>query len=214
MIRKKPVITASMDMTVEKRPRPPKERCRPHKWLSEASMRSYAERDGVFELYISRTAEERIRNHALSKKDDVVEVMGFLLGSIYEDGGKTYALVRDVATTDLDATSVSVKFDREGFERLFESMDDSCFNYVIVGWYHSHPGHGCFLSQIDVDTQSKMFSGPYHSALVIDPLNVEIAVFRLKDGLVEERPFAVYWDEYQNPYYGETVMARKKRSEQ
>ncbi|MFA5312519.1 MAG: Mov34/MPN/PAD-1 family protein [Methanomassiliicoccales archaeon] len=211
-MRKKPIITASMDLAIEKRPRPMKERCRPHKWLSDRSCRLFAqtEEDG-FELYVSRTAEERIRNHALSKKDEMTEVMGFLLGSVYEDGGRTYALVRDVATTDLDATSVSVKFDREGFERLFESMDDSCFNYVIVGWYHSHPGHGCFLSQTDVDTQAKMFSGPYHSALVIDPVNIEIAAFRLKEGAVEERPFAIYWDEYQNPYFGETVIARKKR---
>lgn len=214
MIRKKPIITSSMDLVIEKRPRPPKERCRSHKWLSIESQKAY---DQIEEkgpaLFISKLAEERIRNHALSKKEEKTEVMGFLLGSVYEDDSGMYVLVRDVATTDLDATSVSVKFDRKGFEKLFESMDDSCFNHVIVGWYHSHPGHGCFLSQTDVETQVKMFSGPHHSALVIDPLNTEIAAFELKGGMVEEKPFAIYWDEYQNPYFGETVRARKKRSD-
>jgi len=212
MMRKKPTITSSNDLVIEERPKPPSDRCRPHKWLSEASLQKYEENRPGLELYISKLAEERVRNHALSRIDDRTEVMGFLLGSVYEDHRSRYVLVRDVATTDLDATSVSVRFDREGFERLFASMDESCFNYVIVGWYHSHPGHRCFLSQTDVETQSKMFNGPYHSALVIDPVNVEIAAFELKDEAVVEKPFAVYWDEYQNPYYGESVKARKKRA--
>ena len=25
----------------------------------------------------------------------------------------------------------------------------------VVGWYHSHPGYGCWLSTIDVGTQQK-----------------------------------------------------------
>jgi 26S proteasome regulatory subunit N11 len=213
-MRKKPIITSSMDLVIEKRPRPPRERCRPHKWLSDESLKAYVQiEEKGLALYISKLAEERIRNHALSKKEEKIEVMGFLLGSVYEDNAGMYVLVRDVATTDLDATSVSVKFDREGFEKLFESMDDSCFNHIIVGWYHSHPGHGCFLSQTDVETQTKMFSGQYHSALVIDPVDAEIAAFELKGGSVEEKSFAIYWDEYQNQYYGETVRARKQRSE-
>lgn len=24
---------------------------------------------------------------------------------------------------------------------------------VVVGWYHSHPGFGCWLSSVDVNTQ-------------------------------------------------------------
>ena len=37
--------------------------------------------------------------------------MGLLLGGIYRHEGGEYALVRDVVTTDLDATEVSVRFD-------------------------------------------------------------------------------------------------------
>lgn len=40
----------------------------------------------------------------------------------------------------------------------------------IVGWYHSHPGYGCWLSGIDVDTQmnQQKFTDPF-LAVVIDP---------------------------------------------
>lgn len=54
-----------------------------------------------------------------------------------------------------------------------------------VGWYHSHPGYGCWLSGIDVATQAtqQAFSDPF-LAVVIDPDRtisagkVEIGAFR------------------------------------
>jgi COP9 signalosome complex subunit 5 len=54
-----------------------------------------------------------------------------------------------------------------------------------VGWYHSHPGYGCWLSGIDVSTQAtqQTFSDPF-LAVVIDPDRtisagkVEIGAFR------------------------------------
>ena len=40
----------------------------------------------------------------------------------------------------------------------------------MVGWYHSHPGYGCWLSGIDCQTQmtQQMFQEPF-LAVVIDP---------------------------------------------
>jgi proteasome lid subunit RPN8/RPN11 len=170
------------------------------------------ERQGL-ELYLSKLAEERIRNHALSKKEERLEVMGFLLGTVHRFRNVTYTVVKDVATTSLEATSVSVRFEREGLEDLFCTLDTADFNYVLVGWYHSHPGHGCFLSETDVDTQLRMFDRPWHSAMVIDPVQMDIAAFAMRDGKAVERPFAIYWDEFQNPYYGETVRNRRVRSD-
>lgn len=41
----------------------------------------------------------------------------------------------------------------------------------LVGWYHSHPGFGCWLSMVDIQTQ-KSFERlhPRSVALVIDPV--------------------------------------------
>ncbi|HEY3419304.1 MAG TPA: hypothetical protein VGK23_01980 [Methanomassiliicoccales archaeon] len=205
----KPKIIGSNERTVMDKAPPEKERMAPHKWLSNASLERYKEAEpGGFDLYISKLAEEKMRNHAISRLSPRMEVMGFLLGTIYRYGEKEYVLVRDVVTTDLDASMVSVKFDRQGFEKLFDSLDDSGFDYIIVGWYHSHPGHGCFLSQTDIDTQVSMFNRPFHSALVIDPVNMEIENFKVENGRSLHRPFAIYWDEFQNPYYGESVRKR------
>ena len=55
----------------------------------------------------------------------------------------------------------------------------------MVGWYHSHPGYGCWLSGIDCQTQmtQQLFQEPF-LALVIDPHRtiaagkVELGAFR------------------------------------
>lgn len=41
----------------------------------------------------------------------------------------------------------------------------------VIGWYHSHPSYGCWLSGIDIGTQRmyQQFQDPF-VALVIDPI--------------------------------------------
>ncbi|UCE45194.1 MAG: hypothetical protein JSU93_07430 [Methanobacteriota archaeon] len=65
------------------------------------------------------------------------------------------------------------------------------FSYAIMGWYHSHPGHTCFMSKTDLSTQRVMFTQPYHCALVIDPVNREIEAFKLLGEGCVTVPFAV-----------------------
>lgn len=204
-----PIITARDEVAIRERPPPPRERTKMHKWLSGRSLEGYSAQEAKgFEMYLSKVAEQKIRNHALAHVDEGKEVMGFLLGTVCRHDGREYTLVRDVATTDLDATAVSVRFDRSAFDKLFEELDSCDFKYVIVGWYHSHPSYTCFMSATDIQTQRTMFNERYHSAIVIDPVNKEIEAFHLDNDRVESRPFAVYWDEYQNPYYGRTVRMR------
>lgn len=205
-----PHVVGSKDKLIREREPPPQDRRTAHKWLNDKAKEEYLGREEKgYELYISKLAEEKIRNHASSTSSARLEVMGLLLGNIFRSDGNEYALVRDVATTDLDSSSVRVRFSRDGMEKLFASLEDAGFNYLIVGWYHSHPGHRCFMSPTDVETQKGLFNKRFHSAVVIDPINKEIEAFYLDGGRVRSRPFAIYWDEFQNPYYGETV--RRKR---
>ncbi len=183
----------------------PPANARPHLWFRDMDaelLRIRMAEDMPLAMYINKHAEAKMRNHALSTRDGKTEVMGLLLGEIRRWRDVDYILVRDVATTDLDATSVSVKFDSAGFEKLFENLDLAGFDYVIVGWYHSHPGYGCFLSDTDVKTHSGIFVSPNHVAVVIDPQHFEIAGFRLRSGKAGKVDFAVYWDEYDDPYGG------------
>ncbi|MFQ5885308.1 MAG: Mov34/MPN/PAD-1 family protein [Thermoplasmata archaeon] len=166
---------------------------------------------GVFPVYLSKKAEEKIRNHAMKHGDEGMEVMGFLLGEVFEHNGVRYAVVKDVATTSLDASEVSVRFDKNDMEQLFSQMDSSGFDYLIVGWYHSHPGHSCFMSPTDMRTQRAMFREDYHSAIVIDPLKMEIEAYGLDGDDYKPIPFAVFWEEFEDPYGKKTKKKKMKK---
>lgn len=173
---------------------PPEGSLSPHEWLSEGSRTAYDEvlsSGRPFDLYISRRAEGMMRSHAEGSAPSRLEVMGFMLGDVSSWHGSVYATVRDVVTTDLESTSSKVRFDRDALPKLFRGLDGSGFDYIIVGWYHSHPGHTCFLSKTDLETQRSMFDQPYHTALVLDPVNEDIKAFRLSEGGYEEVPFCV-----------------------
>ena len=61
----------------------------------------------------------------------------------------------------------------------------------VIGWYHSHPGYGCWLSGIDVNTQRINQQGmdPF-LAIVVDPVRTCSA------GKVELGAFRCYPDHY------------------
>lgn len=40
---------------------------------------------------------------------------------------------------------------------------------MVVGWYHSHPGFGCWLSSVDVNTQQVGAASICVSCLLADP---------------------------------------------
>lgn len=56
---------------------------------------------------------------------------------------------------------------------------------MVVGWYHSHPGFGCWLSSVDINTQQSFEQlNPRAVAVVVDPIQsvkgkVVIDAFRL-----------------------------------
>lgn len=145
----------------------------------------------AFDLYISTLAESRIRHQAVKAAPDRLEVMGLLLGEVSVWRGKAYAVVMNIGTTDLENTPAKVRFDPDALPGLFKELDGAGFDYVIVGWYHSHPGHTCFLSRTDLRTQRTLFDQPYHCALVVDPVNREVKVFKLSEGGYAEVPFAL-----------------------
>ncbi len=42
---------------------------------------------------------------------------------------------------------------------------------VVVGWYHSHPGFGCWLSGVDINTQQSFEALNVRAvAVVVDPI--------------------------------------------
>ncbi|CAH6723479.1 COP9 signalosome complex subunit 5 [[Candida] jaroonii] len=130
---------------------------------------------------ISSKSVLKMSKHAVSGGN--IEIMGMLVGKIYENT----IVVNDVYGLPVEGTETRVNAQVEGYEYMVSYLTQHKKikpNENIVGWYHSHPGYGCWLSGIDVATQAlnQNFQDPY-LAIVVDPKksltgSIEIGAFR------------------------------------
>jgi 26S proteasome regulatory subunit N11 len=136
-----------------------------------------------------------------------MEVMGLMLGEFVDD----YTVrVVDVFAMPQSGTGVSVEavdpvFQTKMMDMLrqtgrlvinitssLQSQHTICLPSssssrpeTVVGWYHSHPGFGCWLSSVDINTQQSFEQlTPRAVAVVVDPIQsvkgkVVIDAFRL-----------------------------------
>ena len=67
---------------------------------------------------------------------------------------------------------------------------------VIIGWYHTHPGFGIFLSNMDLFIHHNFFTQKWHIAFVLDPVGQRSGFFtwdrRQKEVLAYPFPWP-YW---------------------
>ena len=112
-----------------------------------------------------------------------MEVMGLLLGTIVDD--YTVSVV-DVFAMPQSGTGVSVEAVDPVFQtKMLDMLKQTGRSEVVVGWYHSHPGFGCWRSSVDINTQQSFEQlNPRAVAIVVDPIEsvkgkVVIDAFRL-----------------------------------
>ncbi len=82
-------------------------------------------------------------------------------------------------------------FTHETWAHISNVKDAEFAEQRIVGWYHSHPGFGVFLSPQDVFIHRGFFDLPWQIALVVDPRSAEEGFFVWRDG--EPRLVEQYW---------------------
>jgi len=80
-----------------------------------------------------------------------IEVMGLMLGEFVDD---FTVKVVDVFSMPQNGTGVSVESVDEEFQtKMLDMLKQTGRKEMVVGWYHSHPGFGCWLSGIDMNMQ-------------------------------------------------------------
>lgn len=132
--------------------------------------------DGVA-LFVEQSAMDVMLNAAEGASKQSCETLGLMVGHLCCDDCGSYATVSRMISSPLIADDVSVGFDHEGMDELIDGVDSMEECERIVGWFHSHLGCGCFMSQTDADTQHSMFGDEAGFALVIDPVKGEAAAF-------------------------------------
>lgn len=98
------------------------------------------------------------------------EVGGVLVGTLESDGAQIVAALPAHKAT---SGSANVTFTHEVWEEVLPIIDRDFAGSQIVGWYHSHPGFGVFLSEYDLFIHRNFFSDARMVALVVDPLKGE-----------------------------------------
>jgi proteasome lid subunit RPN8/RPN11 len=69
-----------------------------------------------------------------------------------------------------EGTPVHMQFNAEAWDYISGLLEESFPDQIILGWYHSHPGLGVFMSGVDRDTHQAFYNRPWNLALVVDPV--------------------------------------------
>ncbi len=123
----------------------------------------------------------RIRQHGRSSMK--AEVCGVLIGS---EQGRTTVVEACIAGVNAAQGGAHVTFTQDAWEHIYKVKDQKYPNERIVGWYHSHPGFGVFLSDHDMFIHENFFSSPQQIAWVYDPHSDEEGCFGWQNKKIEK----------------------------
>jgi proteasome lid subunit RPN8/RPN11 len=125
------------------------------------------------DILINEPAFRDAQAHAISSPER--EVAGVLVGPPPEkqpDGRYVVHITDMIIARHTRMHGASVTYTPESWryvnDRLAQLYPDD--TAVIVGWYHTHPGFGIFLSGMDRFIHHNFFTQIWHVALVLDPL--------------------------------------------
>lgn len=157
--------------------------------------------DTAEQVYISSLALLKMLKHG--RAGVPMEVMGLMLGKYgymnVINRTKFYNVINlgefvddytvqviDVFAMPQTGTGVSVEAVDPVFQaKMLDMLKQTGRPEMVVGWYHSHPGFGCWLSGVDINTQQSFEALSERAvAVVVDPIQsvkgkVVIDAFRL-----------------------------------
>lgn len=147
-----------------------------------------------YRIFVARRAHDAIWAHARDTLDEQKEVGGVLVGQVYKDEQGPYLeIVAAIVGEHTRNEGTQVTFTHETWDQVNKVKDKEYPKQRIVGWYHTHPRFGIFLSDMDLFIQKNFFSEPWQTAFVLDPVQQTEGFFIWSRGdpkLIDE-----YWIE-------------------
>ena len=151
------------------------------------------ENDDV-KVYIHQDVYKEMEKYASS--DTAHELGTIMIGEYSEDMGKMHVVISDfIYAKYTDASASTLTFTHETWDYVHKEHDEKYPDKKIVGWQHTHPGYGIFLSNYDMFIQENFFNLKFQVAYVIDPVQHLRGFFQWKNGKVEKlKGFYIYDD--------------------
>ena len=131
-------------------------------------------------IYLAPTPHEQAWRHA--QRNRSVEVCGVLVGEWKRDAAGPFVEVQHLIESNAARSGpAEVTFTHDTWAAINREMDTRYQGLRIVGWYHTHPDFGIFLSDYDVFIHRHFFAGAGQIAWVLDPIRNQEGVFRWRD---------------------------------
>ncbi|MGA8858336.1 MAG: Mov34/MPN/PAD-1 family protein [Candidatus Bathyarchaeia archaeon] len=130
----------------------------------------------MFKVFITNRVIERIARDV----NRPFERIGLLMGALEDES----LWVNDIIAGGNETNEVSCVFPAQRLAQVANDIVEGKIEGRIVGWYHSHPGHGLFLSQTDLQTHMGFYQfSPYALSLVAEPSSGEFGIWIYENGV-------------------------------
>ncbi len=136
-------------------------------WKDTLVKKLYLHHDAVIAI------DSFIRNQTNQKMQaeiDVPEIGGFLLGSYKQNTDYHDVWIEKFVPITPEQSGVySIEFGSQAWAELADIQEQN-EHLNLIGWFHTHPGHGLFLSRPDLKIQNGFFKENFQIAMEVDPL--------------------------------------------
>jgi len=132
-------------------------------------------------------------NPIQEKDDQIPEIGGILLGRpfLIKKQNTYKVLVDEFVPIDPEYNDrYQLQFSAQSMARDLGNIQEKFPDLMLVGWFHTHPGHGLFLSRPDLRIHDSFFKESYQFAMEIDSMSprLDTGFFtRMKNGKVNNR---------------------------
>ncbi|MBK7254893.1 MAG: LysM peptidoglycan-binding domain-containing protein [Ignavibacteria bacterium] len=136
---------------------------------------------GDFKIFIKQETLGSIDDYLASDINN--ELGGVLIGNfcINKEGEKFISISDHIIAKHTNSSISRLTFTHETWEYINEKLEQDFPGKIILGWFHSHPGHTVFLSNYDIFIQENFFNLEYMVAYVFDPTIRERGFFYKRD---------------------------------
>ena len=143
-------------------------------------------------IYILQSTYKEI--HRFTQNKTANESGGILVGTTIEEFGKTNIIINGfIEAKYCEATPTTLKFTHETWEYVYKEIEKKHNGKKIVGWIHTHPDFGIFLSEYDKFIHQNFFSEDCQIAYVVDPIQkIEGCYFWINGKIEKCKGFYIY----------------------
>ncbi len=127
-------------------------------------------------IFLHEEVLEQILDY--SERDLSRELGGFLVGRFHAKPPPRVEIRHFLPALDTRSRISSLTFTHDTWAAMTRKVDREFPEEQVVGWQHTHPGFGVFLSGHDMFIHRHFFDQPWQVAMVVDPRRGEMGFFQ------------------------------------